>query len=60
MKKGYNSASFSAKKIPFGLTGQSTWHLWWTRWHWDRIFSQNFGFSLWISFHQCSTLQSYP
>jgi hypothetical protein len=32
----------------------SVWDLWWTKWHWDRFFSEYFGFSLSISFHRCS------
>jgi hypothetical protein len=30
------------------------WDLWWTKWHWDRFFSEYFGFALSISFHRCS------
>jgi hypothetical protein len=30
------------------------WDLWWTKWHWDRFFSEYFGFPLSISFHRCS------
>jgi hypothetical protein len=30
------------------------WNLWWTKWHWDRFFSEYFGFPLSISFYQCS------
>jgi hypothetical protein len=30
------------------------WDLWWTNWHWDRFFSEYFGFPLSVSFHQCS------
>jgi hypothetical protein len=26
--------------------------LWWTKWHWDRFFSESFGFPLSISFHR--------
>jgi hypothetical protein len=26
----------------------------WTKWHWDRFFSEYFGFPLSISFHRCS------
>jgi hypothetical protein len=29
------------------------WDLWWTKWHWDRFFSEYFGFPLLISFHRC-------
>jgi hypothetical protein len=29
--------------------------MWWTKWHWDRFFSEYFGFPLSISFHRCST-----
>jgi hypothetical protein len=34
--------------------GLSVWDLWWTKWHWDRFFSEYFGFPLSISFHRCS------
>jgi hypothetical protein len=41
-----------------GVTGSrlahSMWDLWWTEWHWDRFFSEFFGFSLSISFHRGS------
>jgi hypothetical protein len=30
------------------------WDLWWTKWHWDKFFSEYFGFSLSVSFHWCS------
>jgi hypothetical protein len=30
------------------------WNLWWTAWHWDRLFSEFFGFSLSKSFHRVS------
>jgi hypothetical protein len=30
------------------------WDLWWTKWQWDRIFLEYFGFPLSISFHRCS------
>jgi len=28
------------------IPGQSTWDLWWTKWHWYRFFPEYFGFSL--------------
>jgi hypothetical protein len=28
------------------------WDLWWAKWHWDRVFSECFGFPLSISFHR--------
>jgi hypothetical protein len=31
-----------------------------TRWHWGRVFSQDFGFPLSVSFHQCSILFHSP
>jgi hypothetical protein len=34
--------------------GQSMWDLWWTKWHWDRSFSESFGFLLSVSFYHCS------
>jgi hypothetical protein len=30
------------------------WDLWWTKWHWDRFFTEYFGFPQSISFHWCS------
>jgi hypothetical protein len=32
------------------------WDLWWTKWHWDRFFSEFFGFASAISFHCGSPL----
>jgi hypothetical protein len=32
----------------------SPWNLWWTKWHWDKVFSEFFGFPLSISFYRCS------
>jgi hypothetical protein len=34
--------------------GHSMWDLWWTKWYWDRFFSEFFGFPLLMSFHCCS------
>jgi hypothetical protein len=45
--------SFVHSGICTGL-GQSTWDLWWTKWHWDRSFSEFFGFPLSVSFHHGS------
>jgi hypothetical protein len=28
------------------------WDLWWSKWHWDRFFSELFSFPLSISFHR--------
>jgi hypothetical protein len=38
---------FVAKHGP----GQSMWDMWWTKWLWDRYFSEFFGFPLSASFH---------
>jgi hypothetical protein len=35
--------------VPGSRPGQSMWDLWWTKWHWDRFFSELFGFPLSIS-----------
>jgi hypothetical protein len=32
------------------------WDLWWTEWHWERIFSGYFKFPVPLSFHKCSIL----
>jgi hypothetical protein len=49
---GYSPASHRGG--PGSIPGQSMWDLWWTKWHWDRFFSEYFGFPLSISFHRCS------
>ena len=41
---------------PGFIPGQSIWDLWWTKGHWDRLFSEYLGFPLSISLHQCSVL----
>jgi hypothetical protein len=33
------------------------WDLWWTKWHWDRFFSEFFGFTLSI-YHSTNALQT--
>ena len=30
------------------------WDLWWTKWHWDQVFCENFRPPLSVSSHQCS------
>jgi hypothetical protein len=44
------SANRSVIKIPsydyISRPGQSMWDLLWTKWHWDRFFSEFFGFTL--------------
>jgi hypothetical protein len=39
---------------PGSIPGQSMWDLWWTQWHWDRFFTEYFGFPLSISCHPFS------
>jgi hypothetical protein len=34
-------------------------HLWWSRWHWDRFFSQYFCFPLSVTFYQCCIIIVY-
>ena len=36
--------------------GGSIFNLCWMKWQWDRFCSENFGFLLSVSFHQCCTL----
>jgi hypothetical protein len=38
--------------------GQSMWNLWWTKWHWDRFFSELFGFPLSV-YHSTIALQTH-
>ena len=40
---------------PVSILGQSTWILWWTEWHWDRIFSSYLASPLLKAFRPCST-----
>jgi hypothetical protein len=37
-------AEVSHRGGPGSRPGQSMWNLWWTKWHWDRFFSEFFGF----------------
>jgi hypothetical protein len=41
-----------------GGPGQSMWDMWWTKWHWDRFFSEFFGFPPSI-YHSIVTLQTH-
>jgi hypothetical protein len=43
-------------KGPGSIPSQSMWDLWWTKWHWDRFFSQYSRSPLSVSFHQGSKL----
>jgi hypothetical protein len=44
-------AGLSLRRPDFA-PGSIQWDLRWTKWHWDRFFSQFFGFPLSISFHR--------
>jgi hypothetical protein len=44
-------------RLKLNHTGQSMWDFWWIKWHWDRSFSEYFGFPLWISFNLCSIIR---
>jgi hypothetical protein len=46
--------AFSHRGGPGSIPGQSMWDLWWTKRHWDRFFSEYFGFTLSMSFHRYS------
>jgi hypothetical protein len=52
MLGGYSSASH--RRGPGSCLVQSKWDLWLTKWHWDRVFSEFFGFTLSVSFHRSS------
>jgi hypothetical protein len=39
---------------PGSRPDHTMWDLWWTKWHWDRFYSESFGFPLSVSFHRCS------
>jgi hypothetical protein len=41
---------------PCSIPGQCMWNLWWTKWHWYRVFSAYVGFALPIPFQQCSMI----
>jgi len=51
---GQTSASHCGD--PGSISDQCMCHLWWIKWHWDRVLSQYFGFPLSTSFHQCVIL----
>jgi hypothetical protein len=38
------------------IPGQSVWDLWWTKWYWNRFYSEYFAFPLSVSFRQHSVL----
>jgi hypothetical protein len=49
-------AFLSPRRTGFWLRPcQSTWDLWWTKRHWDRVFSEFLGFPLSTSFHRGSS-----
>jgi hypothetical protein len=53
--KGKRGRSREQQQDDFGsIPHQSMWDLWWTKWHWDRVFPEYFGFPLSVSFHRCS------
>jgi hypothetical protein len=52
--RGRTMAQASHRGGPGSITGQSMWDLWWTKWHWDRLFPEYFGFPPSISFYRCS------
>jgi hypothetical protein len=43
---------------PGSRPGQSMWDLWWKKWHWDRLFSEFFGFPLSI-YHSTVSSQTH-
>jgi hypothetical protein len=45
----------AVSRRPLAASAQSMWDLWWTMWHWDRFFPENFGFTLSVSFRRCSS-----
>ena len=44
------------RRLPASARVPSIWDLWWTKCYWDSFFSEYLGFSLSLSFHQCSIL----
>jgi hypothetical protein len=51
--RGYPESSSKGNVITGKLKclvnhGQSMWDFWWAKWHWDRFFSEYFGFILLI------------
>jgi hypothetical protein len=46
------NTTWSHRGGPGSRLCQSMWDLWWKKWHWDRIFSESFGFPLSVSFHR--------
>ena len=52
MDKNDAQSPASQRKGPGSIPGQSMRDLWVTDWHWDRFFSECFGFPLSVLFHQ--------
>ena len=43
--------SIFAVSFPGPIPVQFLWDFWWTKWHWDKIFSKHFGLPLSVSFY---------
>jgi hypothetical protein len=46
------SLSASHRGCPGSIPDQVMWGLWWTKWHWSKVFSVYFGFPCQFSFHR--------
>jgi len=50
----YSSPCHLSRGGPASIPVQSTWEWWWTKWHWGRFISEQFGFLLPASFQKYS------
>jgi hypothetical protein len=46
MAQAVSQSEASNHAHPVPISGQSMWDLWWTKSHWDRVFSKYFGFPI--------------
>jgi hypothetical protein len=49
---GYSPAFH--RRGPDSVPGQSMWDLWWTKWQWEKLFSEYFGAFCQLPYIQCS------
>lgn len=50
--KYFIPSDLCSRVFPCSIRGLSTWDLWWKMWHWERLYSEYFGFPHSLSFHQ--------
>jgi hypothetical protein len=49
---------YGHRPVSASISVQTLWDLWWTKWHWDRYFSQHFSFP--CQYHSTNAPNSQP